>query len=127
NLPADALTGDDPEARQAARDLIATVTAWTAESIADACHRFLPALPDEVLVNGGGSRNPVLMRMISERLGGDVPVQPTDVAGIDADAKEAIAFALMAHDSLAGLPTNIPRATGADRAVPLGALVRIPP
>ena len=123
-LPSDALTGRDDAARQSACDLIATVTAFTAESIADAYRRFLPAMPDDVLVNGGGSRNPTLMRMLEERLGG-IPVQPTDVAGIDADAKEAIAFALMAHDSLAGLPTNIPGATGAKRAVPLGKVVRI--
>ncbi len=125
NLPADALTGSSDDARQAARDLIATVTAWTAESIAVAYRQFLPAMPNEVLVNGGGARNPTLMRMLAERLPG-IPVEPTDVAGIDADAKEAIAFALMAHDTLAGLPTNIPGATGASRAVPLGKIVRIP-
>jgi anhydro-N-acetylmuramic acid kinase len=124
-LPSDALTGADPDARQAARALVATATAWTAESIADAYRRYLPAMPVEVLVNGGGARNPTLMRMLAERLPG-IAVAPTDVAGIDADAKEAIAFALMAHDSLAGLPTNIPGATGARRAVPLGKLVRIP-
>jgi anhydro-N-acetylmuramic acid kinase len=124
-LPDDALTGDDADARQAARDLVATVTAWTAESIADAYRRYLPAMPDDVLVNGGGARNPTLMRMLAERLPG-IAVAPTDAAGIDADAKEAIAFALMAHDTLAGLPTNIPGATGASRAVPLGKVVRIP-
>ncbi|MDQ3613780.1 MAG: anhydro-N-acetylmuramic acid kinase, partial [Chloroflexota bacterium] len=88
-LPGDALTGEDDDARQVACDLIATVTAWTAESIADSYRRFLPALPDDVLVNGGGSRNPTLMRMLAERLEG-ISVQPTDVVGIDADAKEAI-------------------------------------
>jgi len=124
-LASNALVGGNPDARQAACDLIATVTAWTAESIADAYHRFLPAVPDDVLVNGGGSRNPTLMRMLAERLDG-VPVEPTDVMGIDADAKEAIAFALMGHDTLAGFATNIPGATGAERAVPLGKVVRIP-
>jgi anhydro-N-acetylmuramic acid kinase len=44
---------------------------------------------------------------------------------VDADAKEAMAFALMAHDSLAGYPTNIPGATGATRGVPLGKLTRL--
>ncbi|MDQ4044029.1 MAG: anhydro-N-acetylmuramic acid kinase, partial [Chloroflexota bacterium] len=125
NLPGDALVGTDPTIRQAACGLIATTTAWTAETIADAYRRFLPSMPDDVLVNGGGVRNPVLMRMLAERLGG-IAVEPTDVAGIDADAKEAIAFALMAHDSLAGHPTNIPGATGARRAVPLGVVARIP-
>jgi anhydro-N-acetylmuramic acid kinase len=124
-LPADALTGDAADARQAARDLVATVTAWTAASIADAYRRYLPAMPADVLVNGGGARNPTLIGMLAERLPG-IAVAPTDVAGIDADAKEAIAFALMAHDTLAGLPTNIPGATGAKRAVSLGKIVRIP-
>ena len=124
NLPNNALTGSDAAARQAACDLIATATAWTAESIADAYRRFLPKMPDEVRVNGGGSRNPTLMRMLAERLD-DIPVEPTDALGIDADAKEAIAFALIAHDTLAGLPTNIPGATGAERAVPLGKTVHI--
>ncbi len=125
NLPTDALVGENAVTRQAACDLVATVTAWTAESIADAYRRFLPAMPDEVLVNGGGARNPTLMRMLAERLDG-IPVQPTDVMGIDADAKEAIAFALMAHETLSGQPTNISGATGAERAVPLAKIVHIP-
>jgi anhydro-N-acetylmuramic acid kinase len=54
-----------------------------------------------------------------------VEVMPSDATGIDADAKEAMLFALLAHDGLAGLPTNIPSATGASRAVTLGALTRL--
>jgi anhydro-N-acetylmuramic acid kinase len=81
-------------------------------------------MPDEVYVNGGGSRNPVLMRMLGKLLDG-IPVRATDDLGVNADAKEAMAFALMAHDSLAGHPTNIPGATGALRAVPLGKLTRL--
>ena len=49
----------------------------------------------------------------------------TDGHGVNADAKEAMAFALLAHDGLAGLPTNIPGATGATRAVRLGKLIRL--
>lgn len=124
NLPGSALVGDRAADRTAACDLIATVTAWTAESIADAYRRFLPALPDEVLVNGGGARNPTLTRRLAERLKG-IAVMPTDRYGVDADAKEAIAFAVMAHDGLAGYATNIPGATGATRAVPLGKRVHI--
>jgi anhydro-N-acetylmuramic acid kinase len=52
-------------------------------------------------------------------------VRTTDELGVNADAKEAMAFALMAHDSLAGLPTNIPGATGASRPVALGKLTRL--
>ncbi len=119
-----ALDGADEAARGRALDLIATATASTARSIADSYRRWLPRLPDEVLVNGGGSRNPTLMRVLGDALA-PIPVMATDAVGYDGDAKEAIAFALMAHDSLAGLPTNVPGATGASRAVPLGKLTRL--
>jgi anhydro-N-acetylmuramic acid kinase len=78
---------------------------------------------DEVLVNGGGARNPTLMAQLAELLA-PAPVRPTDDIGLDGDAKEAMTFALLAHDTLAGLPTNIPSATGASRAVPLGKVAR---
>lgn len=105
-------------------DVIATATAFTARSIADAYQQWLPGMPDEVYVNGGGARNPLLMQMLTDALDGP-RVLPTDELGVNADAKEAMAFALMAHDALAGLPTNIPGATGAERAVPLGKLTRL--
>lgn len=105
-------------------NLIATVTAYTAHSIADAYRRWLPELPDEVYVNGGGARNPLLMRMLADALDG-IPVRSTDELGISADGKEAVCFALMAHDSVAGYPTNIPGATGAERAVALGNITRL--
>ena len=119
-----ALIGEDKAARHLAFDLVASATAYTARSIGDAYRDWLPGLPDEVLVNGGGCRNPTLMRMIGEGLPG-IPVMATDAIGFDGDAKEAMAFALIAHDSLAGYPTNVPRATGASRAVPLGKLTRL--
>jgi len=119
-----ALADPDPAVRQRACDLVATVTQATARSIADAYRRWLPAMPDEVLVNGGGSRNPTLMRMLDDLLA-PIPVMATDALGYDGDAKEAMAFALMAHDAFAGLPTNIPGATGASRAVTLGKLTRL--
>ena len=114
----------DEATRQRALDLVATATAYTARSIADSYRRWLPRLPDEVLVNGGGSRNPTLMRMLGDALA-PIPVMATDAVGYDGNAKEAMAFALMAHDSLAGWPTNVPGATGASRAVPLGKLTRL--
>lgn len=110
--------------RQVSAEVIATATAFTAHSIADAYQRWLPQMPDEVYVNGGGARNPLLMRMLADALDGTT-VRATDELGVNADAKEAMAFALMARDSLAGLPTNIPGATGAKRAVSLGKLTKL--
>lgn len=105
-------------------DVIATVTAFTAHSIADAYRQWLPDLPDQVYVNGGGARNPLLMRMLADALDG-IPVRATDELGITADGKEAVCFALMAHDAVAGYPTNIPGATGAQRAVALGKITAL--
>lgn len=105
-------------------NLIATVTAFTAHSIADAYRRWLPELPDEVYINGGGARNPLLMQMLADALDG-IPVRATDDLGVNADSKEAVCFALMAHDAVAGYPTNVPGATGASRAVCLGNVTRL--
>lgn len=91
-------------------DLIATATAFTARSIADSYRRFLGRV-DEVFVGGGGARNPVLMRMLAEALPG-VRVGTHEAVGINSDAKEAIAFALLANDCILGLTTNVPGATG---------------
>jgi anhydro-N-acetylmuramic acid kinase len=115
-----ASTAGEAEQRRA-RDVVATATALTARSIADAYRRWLPDAA-EVIVGGGGSRNPALMRMLRDLLA-PRPVTTVDEHGVDGRAKEAMAFALMAHDGLAGLPTNVPSATGARRPVTLGKLV----
>ncbi len=99
-------------------DIVATLTAFTAHSIADAYRRFLPPI-DEVLVGGGGARNPTLMRMLAEALP-DIAVRAMDDVGLDADAKEAVAFALLGYATLHGWPGNVPSATGAARPVVLG-------
>lgn len=101
--------------RAAPADLVATATAFTARTIADAYLRFLGPV-DEVMVGGGGARNPVLLRLLEEALPG-VRVMTHEAVGIDSDAKEAIAFALLANDALLGLPTNVPGATGGRPAV----------
>jgi len=94
-------------------DLIATATALTAESIARAYRDFIaPRGPiDEVIVGGGGAHNPTLMGMLRERLDGARLISHEDL-GIDSNAKEAIALAIIANDAVAGLNTNIPGATG---------------
>jgi len=104
------------------RDVIPTVTALTAASIAHAYRTHLPAMPDEVIVGGGGTRNPTLMRMLRERLP-DCRISTHADFGIPDEAKEAIAFCLLANETLLGRPGNVPSATGARRAVPLGKMV----
>jgi len=102
-------------------DVIHTLTAFTVHSIVDAYDRFLPSLPDEVIVGGGGSRNPVLLRLLRENLA-PIPVRTHEDIGINSDAKEAIAFAVLANETLLGNPANLPSVTGADRAVSLGKI-----
>ncbi len=100
-------------------DIVATVTALTARSIAQAYTDFLPTRVDEVIVSGGGALNPVLMRMLRERVA-PARVLASDEAGLGALAKEAIAFAVLAYETWLGRPGNVPAATGARRPVILG-------
>ncbi|GAB4572300.1 MAG: anhydro-N-acetylmuramic acid kinase [Anaerolineae bacterium] len=102
-------------------DIVATVTALTAASIADAYRRFAPAPIREVIVGGGGGRNPTLMRMLRERLAG-IPVRTHEDIGLDSDNKEALVFALLAHETWHARPGNHPALTGARRPVVLGQI-----
>lgn len=102
-------------------NLIATLTALTAHSISRACHDWLSERGyDEVVVTGGGARNATLMRMLQE-LFKPVPVLPGDTLGIDADAKEALAFAAFAWAHVHRIPANVPEATGAEGPRVLGS------
>jgi anhydro-N-acetylmuramic acid kinase len=114
-------------------DVVATATALTAQSIVDAYRRFVwghvgqaaPLSPVEVVAAGGGVNNDVLVKMLRdglEPLG--VKVRMMEELGVPAQAKEAMAFALMAWLSWFGLPGNVPAATGAQRAVVLGKVSR---
>jgi anhydro-N-acetylmuramic acid kinase len=102
-------------------DVIRTATILTALSIMDAFHRFiLPrAKISELIVSGGGARNPLLMAQLESGLDG-VKVRDAGELGVPADAKEAFAFALLAFETLRKRPANVPGATGARRAVVLG-------
>lgn len=99
-------------------DAVATATALTARSIADAYRRFLPRTPDEVVVSGGGAYNPTLMTMLDDAV--DADVRTVEEYGIGADAKEAVAFALLAATAMDNVPNNVPGATGASRPVVMG-------
>jgi anhydro-N-acetylmuramic acid kinase len=104
-------------------DLVATATALTAESIAAAVRNFiLPEMRvDEIFVSGGGTHNPTLMSMLRKAMD-QIPVKDTTEVGLDVDAKEAIAFAVMAYETAHLRPSNVPMATGAKRAVVLGKI-----
>lgn len=102
-------------------DIVATVTAFTAYSIAESYLNFLPALPDEVIVSGGGAKNPVLMQYLAQKLH-PIPVHTSQDLGINVDAREAIAFAVLADATLRGEPASLPAVTGASRAAVLGSV-----
>jgi anhydro-N-acetylmuramic acid kinase len=109
------LTGDD---------LIATLTAFTVETIADAYRCFI--LPQHTAVEsilcGGGSRNPLLTAWLRRELP-EVAWRVCDDLGISADALEAVIFAVLAHETVCGRSANVPSATGAKRQVILGKVV----
>lgn len=100
-------------------DLLATLTDLTASSIADSYRRFLPQLPNRVLLCGGGSRNLYLRQRLQHHLPG-IAIDTTTAAGIDGDAKEAIAFAVLAYWRHQQIPGNLPTATGAKQSMLLG-------
>jgi anhydro-N-acetylmuramic acid kinase len=100
----------------AINDLIATATEFTAQSIAAAIRPF-PV--KEVIVAGGGVHNRQIMRRLRELLP-TLSIDTTAAHGIDPDAKEAIAFAILAHEHIKRRPANVPSATGARHPVLLG-------
>jgi anhydro-N-acetylmuramic acid kinase len=93
-------------------DLLATLTRFTAEAIARSYREFLPATPTEVYVSGGGALNLTLMHHLGQLLD-PIPVATTDALGVDPKAKEAIAFAVLANETLFGHAGNVPQVTGA--------------
>ncbi|MEU2354025.1 anhydro-N-acetylmuramic acid kinase [Streptomyces misionensis] len=101
-----------------ADDVLATLTRLTAITVADACRAHKVT---ELVVSGGGTRNPVLMRMIEQELPG-VRLRPSDDLGLPSDAKEALAFAVLGFLTVHGLPGTLPSGTGARRATLLGSI-----
>jgi anhydro-N-acetylmuramic acid kinase len=107
------------------QDLLRTSVELTARTIADALARFV--FPSEkihrLIVSGGGAHNRTLLKRLAELLP-DLRVELSDRYGLPVDAKEAIAFAILADRTLHGLPGNLPSVTGARRAVVLGKIVQ---
>jgi len=112
-------------------DVVATATALTARSIADAVRRFvLPKFigrrkrgDHQMIVSGGGAKNPALMAMLRDEIAPmGIGLHFSDEFGIPAEAKEAVAFALLAHETWHRRPSNVLSATGAKRAAILGKI-----
>ncbi|MEN6306250.1 MAG: anhydro-N-acetylmuramic acid kinase [Anaerohalosphaeraceae bacterium] len=103
-------------------DIVASATALTAETIADSYRRFLPTLPQEVILCGGGAKNRTLVNMLAQRLS-ESKLMITDDFDINSDAKEAISFGILAWAAIQGLANNVPSATGAARPAVLGKIV----
>lgn len=106
----------------APEDLVATLTHLTAATIADAVCAVLPddAEECELVASGGGVHNPTLLKALCAELPEDMDLRTTADYGMDPDFKEAIAFAVLAHETWNRRASNLPSATGARRAVVLG-------
>ena len=106
------------------RDLIATATRFTAESIAFACRRYVMPhnVYEEAIVSGGGVRNEYLMEQLRAAIP-ELSIKESDEYGLPAAAKEAVAFALLANEAIHSLPGNLPTVTGASHPVVLGTFV----
>lgn len=107
-------------------DLLASAAELTAFGIHDSYLRHVaPTLAvDVVVVSGGGARNPKILRRLTD-LFAPVPVRPSDAYGLPVDAKEAIAFAVLASERIDDRPANVPSVTGAGRPVRLGKITEV--
>ena len=121
---ADRFVREGGKLQLAVPDLIATATALTARTIGIAYreHVFPRVRVDEVIISGGGAHNQTLLAMIRRELPADVALTTSAAYGVPDDAKEAVAFAILGHETLMGRPGNLPSVTGASRPVVLGNL-----
>jgi len=111
-------------------DVVATATALTARSIADAIQRFVLRHQKgyrhdyrELIVSGGGAQNPTLVAMLRSELAKlGIQLHFSDEFGVPTEAKEAVAFAVLAHETWHRRPSNVPSATGAERPAILGKI-----
>ena len=106
-------------------DVVATATALTARSIANAVRRFVVRgkAYEELIISGGGAKNATLMAMLANELRAlGLQLRLSDEFGLPAEAKEAVAFALLAYETWNRRPSNMPSATGAKRPAILGKI-----
>lgn len=107
-------------------DILATLTEFTAKSIYENYKKFVFQKHDisEVILSGGGTHNLTLVKFL-RRYFGNIPTVKIDEYGISGDAKEAVAFAVLANETLANHSGNVPNVTGARRSVILGKIVPV--
>jgi anhydro-N-acetylmuramic acid kinase len=113
-------------------DTMATATMFTAASIWRAYRRFVfPKVKREdlkhvqTILGGGGAKNVTLVRMLKQQMAGAFNLRTHEDFDIPSSAKEPLAFAILAHATINGLPSNVPAVTGARRAVVLGKIVPV--
>lgn len=106
------------------RDLMRTAAAFTAESIVRALRGYLDG-PAELVAAGGGVENETLMEELRARLPQGVTLRRYDEFGVPAEAREAVAFAVLGHQTMHGRPTGVPGATGASRSVVQGKITLV--
>ncbi len=102
-------------------DVLSTATRFTAETIAYGIRHFSPVYPKCLVVGGGGSHNQTLLDHLRECLPG-MDILTNEDMGYDSDAKEAVAFAVLANEAVMGVPNNMPSATGASGPVVMGKI-----
>lgn len=102
-------------------EVLRTLTRYTAETIALSVRMFLPAMPKRLVIGGGGSYNLTLLSDIRQCLP-TTEVVTNEELGFSSDAKEAVAFAILANEAIHGNGNNVPAATGADHTVIMGKI-----
>lgn len=105
-------------------DILVTATALTAKTITQSYQQFIFPTVEiaEVIISGGGTHNQTLLSMIKQELPPAISLKTTADYGVPDDAKEALAFAVLGHETLMGRPSNLPIVTGASHPVRLGTI-----
>jgi anhydro-N-acetylmuramic acid kinase len=114
---------DAEENRHTLDDLLFTACWITVQAIAIGIKSAFGGTTDEIIVSGGGTKNALILSSLTD---GSVHLLRTDDLGVPGEAKEALAFALLAAATLDGVPSNVPSVTGARRAVVLGSITPRP-
>lgn len=106
-------------------DILATVTAFTAYTIADSYKRWILHNYQlaEIIISGGGCRNNTLIKFLRQYINPAIQIHTTDKYGISPVAREALAFAILANEAIFGNPNNVPNVTGARESVVMGKII----